>query len=1144
MYNYCQITRQRFTFHILVAMAFVCLGFPNGVLAQSLEHRYSFDAADNSTNVIDSIGGTNWSGTLEGNAYITNDTVVLPFTPGSTSASPAGYVQLPNGIITNDASITVECWLTDFEGQTWAEAWSFGDSDAGPGNPPGGGTSYLALVPTSGANGFGPVDYRAGFNLTNGPGEEDIIDSSGKTIPTNVEVYSVVTYDLATSTGTLYLNGVQVGQSTITNIFSPTNLGATFNNWIGRDQFGSDPTFAGSVNELRIWNGAVSPLYVAVSEAVGPETIVTNLKPSEVTITLTNASMVAAATQQAIVTANFEGASNVLVPGSVAQLTSSDTNVLTVTSNGLVTAITGGTATISANVGGTLATSAPILVSLTKPTIVQGPTAFTGFLGQTADLTVSALGGQLTYQWSVDSTPIAGATNSSLILSNLVLTNAGTYSVIVSNSLGSTNSSPIILSIGNPALVHRWSFDESAGSLTDVDSVGGADGTNMNDAALDGSGSVQLPNDGIVSDNPNAPYVQFPPGIMTNLNSISIETWFTDTAGLTWAEVWSFGGSTTAIDTGNDQTNYIGLIPHSGPNDFRAAFKNTGEQDVIGPANTPVPLNTEQYAVLTYDNTTTTAKLYLNGALVGVNTNVTITPASLGNTYDNWIGRDQFPDSAFAGSVDELRIWNSAVSPLYQALTLAAGPEVVITNTRPISITASVTNSTLLGGQTVQLSLAGSFPQLTNATLGASIGTFASSDTNVVTIDSNGVITAVGPGSATVTATVDGVTGNVTITVPAVPPTISQQPVSLSLYAGQAASFTVGAVGSALSYQWSQGTSDLSGQTNSSLVLTNVTSAQNGTYTVKVSNNSGSTNASATLTVIEPSLVHRWSFNDATNSPTDLDSVGGADGTNFNGAALDGSGEVQLPVSGLTSDNPGAPYVQLPAGIMTNLNSITIETWFTDNGGLTWAEVWSFGGSTTAIDNGNDQTNYIGLVPHSGPDDFRAAFKTTTEQDVIGPASTPIPTNTEVDAVLTYDNTTTTGKLYLNGALVGVNTNVTITPADLGNTFDNWIGRDQFPDAAFVGNVDELRIYAGPLTATDIQNNHASGPNTLVAPGSANKTAVTITQSGPNVTISWQSGVLLQAPTLLGPWTTNSATPPFTTPATNTSEFYKVLLNP
>jgi hypothetical protein len=43
---------------------------------------------------------------------------------------------------------------------------------------------------------------------------------------------------------------------------------------------------------------------------------------------------------------------------------------------------------------------------------------------------------------------------------------------------------------------------------------------------------------------------------------------------------------------------------------------------------------------------------------------ITITPASMGNTYNNWLGRDQFGgDPLFTGSIDELRIWNAAVSP-------------------------------------------------------------------------------------------------------------------------------------------------------------------------------------------------------------------------------------------------------------------------------------------------------------------------------------------------------------------------------------------------------------------------------------------------------------------------------------------------
>jgi uncharacterized protein YjdB len=53
-----------------------------------------------------------------------------------------------------------------------------------------------------------------------------------------------------------------------------------------------------------------------------------------------------------------------------------------------------------------------------------------------------------------------------------------------------------------------------------------------------------------------------------------------------------------------------------------------------------------------------------------------------------------------------------------------------------------------------------------------------------------------------------------------------------------------------------------------------------------------------------------------------------------------------------------------------------------------------------------------------------------------------------------------------------------------------------------------------------------------------------IEHSGTNLVLTWSSGVLLQAPTLLGPWTTNIAPSPYTTPTTNEAEFYKLLINP
>jgi hypothetical protein len=102
-------------------------------------------------------------------------------------------------------------------------------------------------------------------------------------------------------------------------------------------------------------------------------------------------------------------------------------------------------------------------------------------------------------------------------------------------------------------------------------------------------------------------------------------------------------------------------------------------------------------------------------------------------------------------------------------------------------------------------------------------------------------------------------TQTVSVTVLA-PPRITMQPQSRSVSAGANVTFTVGAEGTApLSYQWKRNGAPLldggnvSGATNATLLLANVSSADAASYSVTVTNSVGSTNsASATLTVVDP----------------------------------------------------------------------------------------------------------------------------------------------------------------------------------------------------------------------------------------------------------------------------------------------------
>jgi hypothetical protein len=87
------------------------------------------------------------------------------------------------------------------------------------------------------------------------------------------------------------------------------------------------------------------------------------------------------------------------------------------------------------------------------PAIYSQPTNQTVIAGHTVSFEVLADGlPSLSYQWAFDGTNIAGATNAGLVLSDVQSSQAGSYTVIVTNHSGSvTSSPPAILSVVVPA---------------------------------------------------------------------------------------------------------------------------------------------------------------------------------------------------------------------------------------------------------------------------------------------------------------------------------------------------------------------------------------------------------------------------------------------------------------------------------------------------------------------------------------------------------------------------------------------------------------------------------------------------------------------------------------------------------------------
>jgi hypothetical protein len=84
----------------------------------------------------------------------------------------------------------------------------------------------------------------------------------------------------------------------------------------------------------------------------------------------------------------------------------------------------------------------------TAPSIVTQPQSRTNTVGTSADFFVTAAGtAPLSYQWRFNGTNIAGANATNYIIGSVASSNAGNYSVIVTNNVGSATSEVAVLTV-------------------------------------------------------------------------------------------------------------------------------------------------------------------------------------------------------------------------------------------------------------------------------------------------------------------------------------------------------------------------------------------------------------------------------------------------------------------------------------------------------------------------------------------------------------------------------------------------------------------------------------------------------------------------------------------------------------------------
>jgi glucose/arabinose dehydrogenase len=222
-----------------------------------------------------------------------------------------------------------------------------------------------------------------------------------------------------------------------------------------------------------------------------------------------------------------------------------------------------------------------------------------------------------------------------------------------------------------------------------------------------------------------------------------------------------------------------------------------------------------------------------------------------------------------------------------------------------------------------------------------------------------------------------------------------------------------------------------------------------------------------------PTLLHRWSFNGDAN-----DSVGGANAT-LVGAATIANGQLQLPGGG-----PFGNYASVNIGPTLNTNaSLTVEEWVTINTLTTWSKTWMFGYDDPT---GEPTLSYINFTPQTGPGPPKLDFDTglAGELNTLGGTDpAPLVIGHQYHVVATYNALSNVMSMYLDGMLADSASMGGYNITQLGFNTARFGCGYHFSDPDFNGSINELRIYSGSLTANDVANNFAAGPDAIIPPG-------------------------------------------------------------
>jgi hypothetical protein len=200
-------------------------------------------------------------------------------------------------------------------------------------------------------------------------------------------------------------------------------------------------------------------------------------------------------------------------------------------------------------------------------------------------------------------------------------------------------------------IIHRWSFSNDDSETEAIDSVGGMNGTYVNDVMISNNAAYLA---GGGDYNSDAPWIDLPDAVIATLTNFTLETFFTPEQG-----GWN------ALFCSHWSASHFDVSPGNG---YARAF----QQFTFG----TVDLNIPHHLAVVYTREPNATKVFVDGLLVKeqVNSGMNPQPFTPSNVFLAGCGRYQY-EQRYKGWIDEFRIYNTALDEEVVRLNALYGPD-------------------------------------------------------------------------------------------------------------------------------------------------------------------------------------------------------------------------------------------------------------------------------------------------------------------------------------------------------------------------------------------------------------------------------------------------------------------------------------